>query len=751
MLENVIFDPPFPKEYIIGAGVLLAVLTVLNYLRENPSAGWFRRTVLAVFRLAVIIGLTIVLMRPMMIEPQLVREGKPIFTVMVDTSESMNTRDTDADGEFDENTPSRLEAVTSALDAGNNTFLRELRQDYDVQVCEFSDSMSLANLEELLHREKATGPKTDIATALMNVTNMAPQREKVGVLLVSDGRDNLGGDAARAAAFLKPLNIPVWTTTVGTTAETKDLQVAARLNQSFLFAKQLASLNVDVSQAGYTGWYARVELFREGKSMGVKQIKLKSGSERISFPIKEDTKGAFQYTVEATPLRGEMDTGNNRRSVFVRVVDDKSRVLLVEAKPDWESKFLLRALQADPNLQVTSIFFIKPGKSLAITEKLSYSGREKTAVSDSVRMPRTKDELFQYDCVILGRGIDSLFTSDELNLFKDYLEERGGSLVFARGKSYFAQNEVFAQLEALVWDEGAVRDARFHLTSAGAVNPIFDFGESRRAEAIIRELPEMVSITRVKQEKSLAVVLAKSGTGVDEMATIAYQRYGKGKVMTIASAGLWKWAFMPEKLSHYDEVYAKFWGQMIRWLMSGSDFLPGQDITFRTEKSSYNLGETVPLVIQTKLVDAKEYKPKIEIVPPSGEATTVDVVMEEDGSGFYTSSFLPEEQGEYEAVLHNNIGQPTDSRVRFTVYSDSVERRFVASDSGLMARVAQITGGEALTIEDWGGLPGLVRDFNLASVEEVKPEDIWDSFKWFSLIVALLTVEWFLRRRAGLV
>ena len=92
---------------------------------------------------------------------------------------------------------------------------------------------------------------------------------------------------------------------------------------------------------------------------------------------------------------------------------------------------------------------------------------------------------------------------------------------------------------------------------------------------MIRELPEMLSITRVQNEKSLSIVLAKgvSGTDGEELAAIAYQRYGKGKVMSIAANGLWRWAFMPAELERYDEIYTRFWAQMIRWLVYGSDFL----------------------------------------------------------------------------------------------------------------------------------------------------------------------------------
>src|SRR3989442_1206906 len=77
------------------------------------------------------------------------------------------------------------------------------------------------------------------------------------------------------------------------------------------------------------------------------------------------------------------------------------------------------------------------------------------------------------------------------------------------------------------------------------------------------------------------------------MATLAYSRYGKGKVMALAGQGLWRWAFLPPEMEGYQKVYQELWTQTVRWLVSESDFLPGQEITIRTDRSSYAANETV--------------------------------------------------------------------------------------------------------------------------------------------------------------
>jgi len=745
MIEQIILNPPLPREHIVGLGAVLAVLAVLSYVRTRQGVGRIKRFLLTMFRLAVIAGLTIILLRPMAMKAQPASDVQSVFTVLVDTSQSMNTPDVDD--------KSRLQAVLTGIKGSEETFVRNLEQYYDVNFYTFSDTLNATTFEQLVYTKQAEGTSTDLASALINIGSPSPGRNKAGVLLISDGRENVGGEVGSAATYLKSMNVPVWTTAVGTETEAKDLYVTARLNQSFLFAGQEASFKVDISQTGYSDWYAKVDLLREDQPVGSQQVILKRGSQRVSFPIREEVKGTYQYTVKVEPLRGEADTTNNRRSVFVRVVDEQSKILLIEAQPYWDSKFLLRTLQADPNLDITSIFHINPRKSFGIIQRPSRLGPGQWVSPRNVRMPRTKKELFKYDCIILGKDIDTVFTVDELKLFKAYLEERGGSIVFARGKSYSFRNDILSQIEPVVWDEGGLANARFELTPAGLDNPMFDFGQSRGSTYVLRELPEMISISKVKKEKSLAVILArsKSDSAFEEIATISYQRYGKGKVMTIGTAGLWQWAFLPKDLDRYDDVFTRFWGQMIRWLVYGSDFLPGQDVTFRTDKVTYNLGETVPLVVQTKFVDPGEYRPRIVLTPPSGSPVQMFPEHEQDEQGYFSTIYLPGREGEYRASLYDGAGGTEQGTVRFTVYSDSVEKRFVASNKELMDQISDITSGEPLTMAQWRELPDMARDFELSAREESKPFDVWDTITVFSVLVGLLAVEWFVRRREGLV
>ena len=270
MAMHVLFDPPLPTAPMLVLGALVAGVAVAAYaVHLRRSGGPVLRAFLGLVRLAVLTALVLLLMRPMREKPLPANTQKPVFTVLVDTSASMNT--SDVGGE------SRIAAVRRALDGGRARFLRELAARNDVRVCTFAGSVKVADPTRPEALATADGMKTDLAQALVEAGTLEPGRDAGGVLVLSDGRDNAGGNVLGSIAFLKTRQIPVWTACVGTPVDVKDVYVMARLSQSFMFAGQPGTLTVAVSQSGYDQWHANVHLYREGQYVATRQAIL-SGS-----------------------------------------------------------------------------------------------------------------------------------------------------------------------------------------------------------------------------------------------------------------------------------------------------------------------------------------------------------------------------------------------------------------------------------------------------------------------------------------
>jgi hypothetical protein len=758
VLDALTFAPVFRPALIFGLAFALAVVACIRTRRAWSALGLWRSVATLGLRLLFIAGLALALMRPMLPRPVAEPAAWPVFSIVVDRSASMTTPDV--------GDRTRAEAAAAALIEARDALERQLLRRCIVKVFEFSDRLRPTTFDRLADGRPADEPPeamvSDIAGALMN-SGESGVTQQAGVLLVSDGRVNHvsgAGGVVQAARYLRSRKVPVWTVTLGEAGMARDLFVTARLDQNFLFVRQPGVIEVTINQSGYKDWPATVRLQCEGEEVAAQQTLLAGGVNQINFPIVQNAPGLYQYVVEVDPLPGEADRANNRRAVFVRVTDRRTQVLIVEAEPYWDSKFMQRALMQDPNLDVTSIFQINDRKNVSIRQTHNRrEGRDPDPRPDAVRIPRTRDELFAYDVVIVGRGAERLFSAADLRLFKEYLTERGGNLIFARGKAYENAGGELASLEPLVWADDALKNIRISPTGPGRASTVFDFNDTSDPDLTISELPTMISVARVREEKSMAVVLARTATGEagDPIAAIAWHRYGKGKVLSIGAAGLWRWSLVPDENERHFQVYQEFWSRMIRWLAAYSDFLPDQEITFDLNRNDFRTGEQVRLTARTRLIDTAVYAPAVEIVrraaPGAEPGKPIRIVLppDPDQPGVFACTFVPDEEGEYEAVLHNNIGRPDRDAVRFTVYEDALERRFVAADPALMEQVARITGGDPLAPDQLREMPDRLSRFEEQSVDRPQPIDAWDRPLIFYLLAGVAGLEWLIRRLSGLV
>jgi hypothetical protein len=194
-------------------------------------------------------------------------------------------------------------------------------------------------------------------------------------------------------------------------------------------------------------------------------------------------------------------------------------------------------------------------------------------------------------------------------------------------------------------------------------------------------------------------------------------------------------------------VYARFWMSLLRWMLSGSDFLPGAEVALRSARRSYTDEQTMQFLILTRGLDTGSYRPRLAV---RGANQAADLEPRQGRGGVYTAEAGPFPPGTYQVVLRNNIGSPTELATTVDVLSASVEHRVLSADPEAMARLAAISDGESVAPDEVGDLPGIVRRWRAARQIATRRAALWD--RWWILIgiLAALGLEWFLRRREGL-
>jgi hypothetical protein len=230
------------------------------------------------------------------------------------------------------------------------------------------------------------------------------------------------------------------------------------------------------------------------------------------------------------------------------------------------------------------------------------------------------------------------------------------------------------------------------------------------------------------------------------MAVVAYQNYGQGKVLSLVGEGLWRWALLPPELKDYTECYFDFWTQLIRWMVNQSDFLPGQDLSLKTDHSSYSSGDVVHLLAFTRGRTSAALPP-VTMTAPDGKTTQVTLAGG-GGSSDFSGVFTPAAPGEYVASLvRPHIGAVV---APFSVYPDREEDRITAADPELMKQIARASGGDLITQDQLRQLPEKLRDARATLSDTTLARSAWDRSWVLAIILGVFTLEWVLRRRLGL-
>ena len=141
--------------------------------------------------------------------------------------------------------------------------------------------------------------------------------------------------------------------------------------------------------------------------------------------------GVRNLRVSIDPLAGEENASNNSLSRLVNVVSEHPRILYIEGEPRWEFKFIRRAMDDEQNLRLVTM--------LRTTENKIY----RQGIDDPKELeegfPDTPEELFQYQGLIIGDVSAGYFTSTQLDLIRQFVDRRGGGVLFLGGRGTLAE------------------------------------------------------------------------------------------------------------------------------------------------------------------------------------------------------------------------------------------------------------------------------------------------------------------------
>jgi len=178
-------------------------------------------------------------------------------------------------------------------------------------------------------------------------------------------------------------------------------------------------------------------------------------------------------------------------------------------------------------------------------------------------------------------------------------------------------------------------------------------------------------------------------------------------------------------------------------------------VNVETNKPIYSPSEQVQITVR---VYNETYQPisdaelSIEVSPPTGKPFQIPSNADTQVEGLYSAQFLASEKGTYKITATGSLSGKqlgTDS-VEFSVQTPLIEFENPQLNEELLKQLADISGGVYTPLLQIDTLPSQIKDVG-STITTVHEDELWDSPFILLLAVGILSAEWILRKRKGLV
>src|SRR6476620_1247285 len=504
---------PVVPVWLIALAILGAVALVALAYRNLRGISRTDRIVLGVTRALALAIIIAVLLRPTEVLSSAVSQ-RNVLALVLDDSRSM--RVSDVNGASQTQAMRRQFSDTSAL-------VRQLATRYNVRTFRFAAEPTPALPTTPLN---AAGGRTDLAAALDGVGSDLAGLPVAGVIVVSDGADNAGGDLGASLLALRARRVPVYTVGVGEERFTRDLSVTSVTAPPSVLAGSTVLVDAALGVRGAGGEKTTVTAEADGKLVATQEVTLPRRGDvmRVRLKIPPLPAGSYRLAVRARPISVELVAENNVFSTVLDVRPGPARVLYVEGEPRPEFAFMRRAVAGDSSVQVVGLMRSAEHKFLRL------------GVRDSAELiggfPTRREELFQFRAVVLGSMESSFFTGDQLRMLSEFVSQRGGTLFALGGRSAlaeggFADTPLAEALPVVLTraknDTGAPAvELAVRPTSAGRAHAALRLRDSEAASAARWDsLPDLTSVNRLGPLRSGATTLLTGhAAGTDASADV---------------------------------------------------------------------------------------------------------------------------------------------------------------------------------------------------------------------------------------
>ena len=694
--------------FFIGL-ILLAAYSFYVYRFTLPPVSKIKRFILTALRAFALVFLLFIFFEPVLTLTK-INLQTPVNLFFVDNSKSITINDG----------TNRVETVKDIIEQTRSSSLGGSNKYFS-----FGSKVEPIN-EDSLERLDFSETNSNFSNIFSNINQT--ENNIASITIFSDGVITEGSTPIYTA---EKIGIPVFTVGIGDSTKKNDIEIKNVLNNEFIYAETPTTILVTILNKGFAGKASQISLYENSKLLEQKNLVFDaSGVNSISFDYTPKQSGERKLSVKINNHDGEVTFLNNQKVFYINVLSTKINVLLVAGSPSADLTFIKNSLSSDENLKVNTLTQITAGNFLENNSATKLDSADIIYLIEYPTVNSSEDFYGKLVNKLVNKNTPFFFLlSAEVDVRK--LNRLNSLLPFSIQKLEKNYLQVQPDLQ--------VTELNNPLLQNSTINEWNNLPPISQPLAAITIKSETKVISKIKinnQPRNNALIVSRN--------------LGSKRSVGVIAKDIWRWKLQTanKNLSLFDNFIIS----SSRWLNAPDD---QKKVKIKTSKKFYSSGEVVEFSAQVydeSFNPVNDAEVKINI---NSKESKDEINLNSIGGGLYEGSISFSKNGDYffkGIALYNgkSLGEDKGS---FNIGDVDVEMADTRMNYEFLSLLATQTKGQYFSPDKFGELITKLNEINLnSSKEKIITSEIrlW-SDEWLLVIVILLfAIEWFLRKRSGM-
>jgi uncharacterized membrane protein len=743
-----------PGWVIVLVALVAAALLVQQFLSLKQRLTIGHSSFLVFLRTCVYGLLIFFLLGPAVVDKRVTKLRRPL-TVLLDSSQSMAFPASAKPTQDGKPGKSRFDVMREALLDSKDPLIQKLNRDYDLRVFRFGTSLepiAPASISQLKPQDQGTRLLELLQTAASDAGAQS------GILLFTDGITN--GDK-KSLEGSPALPVPIFAVGLGETEGFTDVRIADVRAPEFAFRGRELKLDLTVQAYGLKGKTFPL-YFNRGKNLITSRsisVDADTYEQKITLSFMPKELGTHSFSLSIPVQPGEQLTQNNQKEFKVDVQRDKIRVLTLSGSPSWNYRFLRMAMKQDPLIELVSFVFLRTP-----TDNVDVPENQLSLIPfpiDDIFL----EELKNFDVLVFDDfSHRSYFNPVYLDKVRDFVRDGGGLAMFGGSRSFdsggYADSSLKDVLPVELDGKGSYQTqstVQAVLTASGKAHPVTRLlPDPKSNQEAWAKMPPLTALNQVRSARG-ETLLSAGGNGSGAAAPLlTIGRFAKGRTLAFMSDDAWRWNFIAVGNHETPQNHLKLIRQAIRWLAQEPSFEQVQIQPIPASRPAEKI--VIKLrVLKDDFTPTGQASVQVRVFGPEGEPSLLSATATSE-EGEYTADYTPTKEGSYRVEAEANLAGKTlgKDRTSFSVAFPYGEIDDGRPRNDLLKQIAETSHGEYFSINDWNDqalqkIAAKLESHAPSQIVEQRQTRLWSTLWPFSIILVLLSIEWWMRRKWGLI